>query len=188
MSQRKKTKGNSKSGAQMLPVLHPDTAGIDVGAEEVFVAVPPDRATEPVRSFETFTRDLYELANWLQSCRIRSVAMESPGIYWIPLFQILETRGIEVFLVNGQHVKNVPGRKSDVSDCQWLQYLHSVGLLKASFRPPDQICVVRSLWRHRESLVQIARTQSTRSFRGWARTNRRTGPVKGSSALSVLNR
>ena len=156
MSQRKKTKGKSKGGARMLPVLHPDAAGIDVGAEEVFVAVPPDCATEPVRSFETFTRDLYELADWLQSCGIRSVAMESTGVYWIPLFQILETRGIEVFLVNAQHVKNVPGRKSDVSDCQWLQYLHSVGLLKASFRPPDQICVVRSLWRHRESLVQMA--------------------------------
>jgi transposase len=140
----------------MLPLLHPDAAGIDVGAEEVFVAVPPDRTAEPVRSFETFTRDLYELADWLQSCGIRSVAMESTGVYWIPLFQVLETRGFEVFLVNAQHVKNVPGRKSDVSDCQWIQYLHSVGLLKASFRPPDQICVVRSLWRHRESLVQMA--------------------------------
>ena len=96
------------------------------------------------------------MADWLQSCGIRSVAMESTGVYWIPLFQILETRGFEVFLVNAQHVKNVPGRKSDVSDCQWIQYLHSVGLLKASFRPPDQICVVRSLWRHRESLVQMA--------------------------------
>jgi transposase len=119
-------------------------------------SLPFLRAAEPVGSFETFTRDLYELADWLQSCGVRSVAMESTGVYWIPLFQILETRGFEVFLVNAQHVKNVPGRKSDVSDCQWIQYLHSVGLLKASFRPPDQICVVRSLWRHRESLVQMA--------------------------------
>ena len=82
--------------------------------------------------------------------------MESTGVYWIPLYQILETHGFEVFLVNAHHVKNVPGRKSDVSDCQWIQYLHSVGLLKASFRPPDEICVFRSLWRHREGLVQMA--------------------------------
>jgi transposase len=156
MPQSKKTKAKDKGGSRMLPVLHPDAAGIDVGAEEVFVAVPPDRAAEPVRSFETFTRDLYELADWLHSCGVRSVAMESTGVYWISLFQILETRGFEVFLVNAQHVKNVPGRKSDVSDCQWIQYLHSVGLLKASFRPPDEVCVVRSLLRHRESLVQMA--------------------------------
>jgi transposase len=155
-SKKTKGKGKGKGGARMLPVLHPDAAGIDVGAEEMFVAVPHDRAAEPVRSFQTFTRDLYELADWLQSCGVRTVAMESTGVYWIPLFQILETRGFEVFLVNAQHVRNVPGRKSDVSDCQWIQYLHSVGLLNASFRPPDQICVIRSFWRHRESLVQMA--------------------------------
>ena len=156
MAQRKKRKDKGAGGVRMLPVLHPDAAGIDIGAEEVFVAVSPDRAAEPVRSFETFTRDLHEMADWLQSCGVRSVAMESTGVFWIPVFQILETRGFEVFLVNAQHVRNVPGRKSDVSDCQWIQYLHAVGLLKASFRPPDQICVVRSLWRHRESLVQMA--------------------------------
>ena len=140
----------------MLPVLHPDAAGVDIGAEEIFVAVPADRAADPVRSFGTFTRELHDLADWLQKCGVRTVAMESTGVFWIPLYQILETRGFEVFLVNAQHVKNVPGRKSDVSDCQWIQYLHSVGLLKASFRPPDEICVIRSLWRHRESLVQMA--------------------------------
>ncbi len=118
--------------------------------------MPADRAADSVRSFGTFTRDLHELADWLQKCGVRTVAMESTGVFWIPLYQILETRGFEVFLVNAQHVKNVPGRKSDVSDCQWIQYLHSVGLLKASFRPPDEICVIRSLWRHRESLVQMA--------------------------------
>jgi len=99
---------------------------------------------------------LIALADWLQQCNIRSVAMESTGVYWIPLYQILETHGFEVFLVNAHHVKNVPGRKSDVSDCQWIQYLHSVGLLKASFRPPDEICVLRSFWRHREGLVRMA--------------------------------
>ena len=156
MVQNKKRKDKGAGGVRMLPVLHPDAAGIDIGAQEVFVAVSPDRAADPVRSFETFTRDLHEMADWLQSCGVRSVAMESTGVFWIPVFQILETRGFEVFLVNAQHVRNVPGRKSDVSDCQWIQYLHAVGLLKASFRPPDQICVVRSLWRHRESLVQMA--------------------------------
>jgi transposase len=140
----------------MLPIMHPDAAGIDIGAEEIFVSVPPDRDTDSVRHFATFTRDLLALADWLHKCNIRSVAMESTGVYWIPLYQILETQGFEVFLVNAHHVKNVPGRKSDVSDCQWIQYLHSVGLLKASFRPPDEICVLRSLWRHREGLVQMA--------------------------------
>ena len=157
MAQRKKRKDKGTGGVRMLPVLHPDAAGIDVGAEEVFVAVPPDRAAEPVRSFETFTRDLHEMADWLAVLRSpdcgNGVHRRVTGS---PLFQILETRGFEVFLVNAQHVRNVPGRKSDVSDCQWIQYLHAVGLLKASFRPPDQICVVRSLWRHRESLVQMA--------------------------------
>jgi len=117
-----------------LPVLHPDAAGIDVGASELFVAVGADRDPQPVRRFPTFTRDLHALADWLQQCGVRSVAMESTSVYWIPIYQILEARGLEVCLVNAQHVKNVPGRKTDVSDCQWLQYLHSVGLLRASFR------------------------------------------------------
>ena len=152
----RKTVRKSTAGSRMLPVLQPDAAGIDIGAEEIFVAVPADREADSVRSFDTFTRDLHGLADWLQKCGVTTVAMESTGVYWIPLYQILERRGLQVFLVNAQHVKNVPGRKSDVSDCQWIQYLHSVGLLKASFRPPDEICVIRSLWRHRESLVQMA--------------------------------
>jgi transposase len=136
--------------------LHPDAAGIDIGASELFVAVPADRDDQPVRSFPTFTRDLVALADWLHSCHIRSVAMESTSVYWIPVYQILEERGFEVYLVNAQHVKNVPGRKTDVSDCQWIQYLHSVGLLRASFRPPGVICAIRSLWRHRSNLIQMA--------------------------------
>src|SRR5262245_19147028 len=145
-----------KKRVQDLPVLHRDAAGIDVGASEVYVAVPADRDTEPVRSFATFTRDLHTLADWLQRCGIKSIAMESTSVYWIPLHQILEERGFEVCLVNAQHVKNVPGRKTDVSDCQWLQYLHSVGLLRSSFRPSAEICAIRSLWRHRASLIQMA--------------------------------
>ena len=139
-----------------LPVLRPDAAGIDIGAEEIYVAVPVDRDSQPVRHFATFTQDLNALADWLTQCEIHTVAMESTGVYWIPLHQILESRGFEVYLVNAQYVRNVPGRKSDVADCQWIQYLHSVGLLRASFRPPAEICAIRSLWRHRESLIQMA--------------------------------
>lgn len=145
-----------KRRCDSLPILHPDAAGIDVGASELYVAVSAERDPHPVRCFPTFTRDLHALADWLQLCGIRSVAMESTSVYWIPIYQILEARGLEVFLVNAQHVKNVPGRKTDVSDCQWLQYLHSVGLLRASFRPPGEICAIRSLWRHRSSLIQMA--------------------------------
>src|SRR5216110_749285 len=139
-----------------LPVMRSNAACIDIGATEIFVAVPADRDTESVRSFPTFTQDLHALADWLQQCRVDTVAMESTGVYWIPLFQILEARGIEVHLVNAQHVHHVPGRKSDVLDCQWLQYLHSVGLLRASFRPEQAVCEIRSLMRHRENLVQMA--------------------------------
>ena len=138
------------------PTVRPDAAGIDVGATELFVAVPCDSDPEPIRTFGTFTEDLHALADWLLRCGVRTVAMESTGVYWIAIFQILEARGLEVCLVNARHVKNVPGRKTDVSDCQWLQYLHSVGLLRASFRPPAQVCAVRSLWRHRDMTVRYA--------------------------------
>lgn len=138
------------------PILHPDAAGIDVGATELYVAVPPDRSDKSVRCFSTFTQDVHALATWLKSCRIRTVAMESTGVYWIPVFQILADHGLEVCLVNARHVKNVPGRKTDVSDCQWLQFLHSVGLLRGSFRPPQQVCAVRTILRHRDALVKLA--------------------------------
>ena len=138
-----------------LSVIEPNAAGADVGATQVFVAVPGDRDPEPVRCFATFTADLEALAKWLERCGIRTLAMESTGVYWLPLFQILEARGIKVCLVNARHVKNVPGRKSDVADCQWLQFLHSVGLLRGSFRPDQGICAIRSLWRHRDSLIQM---------------------------------
>jgi transposase len=146
-----------KKKVQTQPVVfQPDSAGIDIGATELFVAVPPDRAEESVRSFGAFTADLHALAEWLSACRIKSVVMESTGVYWIPVFQILETRGFEVCLINARHVKNVPGRKTDVLDCQWLQYLHSVGLLRGSFRPADQVCALRAYLRHRDMLVRSA--------------------------------
>jgi len=149
-SQRRTTR------AVTTPVLHPHAAGVDVGATELYVSVPLDRDPQPIRRFGTFTEDLLAVATWLQQCGVTTVAMESTGVYWIPLYQILETRGVEVCLVNARHVKNVPGRKTDVQDCQWLQYLHSVGLLRGSFRPPETVCAVRSLLRHRDALVQLA--------------------------------
>jgi transposase len=153
MAKKRTTKTQSTS---MLHCLQPNAAGVDVGATQIYVAVPTDRDPQPVRCFPTFTTDLHAAADWLQSCQIETVAMESTGVYWIPFFQLLEARGIKVFLVNARHVKNVPGRKTDVEDCQWLQYLHSVGLLRASFRPEQAVCNVRSILRHRDSLVQMA--------------------------------
>jgi transposase len=139
---------------RVQPEMRPHAAGIDLGATVHYVAVPADRDPRPVRSFGTQTGDLHALADWLVACKITTVAMEATGVYWVPLFQILEDRGLEVCLVNARHVKNVPGRKSDVQDCQWLQYLHSVGLLHASFRPPAAVCAVRAFVRHRDSLVR----------------------------------
>lgn len=139
-----------------LECIEPNAAGIDVGATEIYVAVPPERAAEPVRCFKTFTSDLREMAAWLERCGITTVAMESTGVYWIPPYEILEDAGIRVCLVNSHYVRHVPGRKSDVSDCQWLQYLHTVGLLKPSFRPDAAICALRSLSRHRAGLVESA--------------------------------
>lgn len=154
--QRQSPKGRT---TKSVPVIHPDAAGIDIGSRSHFVAVPADRAAEPVREFGCFTPDLNAMADWLLACGVRTVAMESTGVYWIPTFQILERRGLEVRLVNARHVKNVPGRKSDVLDCQWLQQLHAYGLLEGSFRPPDEVCVMRTLWRQRETLVQARSKQ-----------------------------
>ena len=153
---KKRKNSTKKIGAPVLHGLNPNAAGVDVGATEIYIAVPVDRDPQPVRHFSTFTEDLHAVAAWLKACKIETVAMESTGVYWIPLFQVLEARGFTVFLVNARHVKNGPGRKSDVSDCQWLQYLHTVGLRRGSFRPEQAVCTVRSILRHRDSLVQMA--------------------------------
>src|SRR6202789_1259276 len=152
----KRRKKAPPRGLAPVPVLEANAAGVDIGATEIYIAVPVDRDSRPVRRFTTFTEDLIAAADWLERCGVRTVAMESTGVYWIPLFQMLEERGLKVCLVNARHVKNVPGRKTDVSDCQWLQYLHAVGLLRASFRPEPAVCAVRSLMRYRESLVEMA--------------------------------
>lgn len=151
-----KNKARKTRFRKKLPFVNVDSAGVDIGGSFHFVAVPPDRDEKPVRKFGCFTRDLNELADWLEECKIKTVAMESTSVYWLPLYEILEKRGFEVLLVNARHVKNVPGRKSDVLDCQWLQQLHTFGLLRGSFRPVQPICELRSFMRQRESLIQYA--------------------------------
>jgi len=140
-----------------MPLINHHAAGIDVGAVEHSVCVPPDAVSEGesnVRSFRAFTLDLDKLVKWLQDCAVSTVAAESTGVYWIALAQKLAAAKIEFVLVNARHLQHVPGRKSDIKDCQWLQQLHSYGLLSGSFRPTQDICSVRSLMRHRENLIQ----------------------------------
>ena len=152
------SKRPAKKG-RALKVVHPRAAGIDIGAAEHYVAVPPDRADalgRAVRKFRAFTEDLDALVGWLKDCGVDCAAMESTGVYWIPLFQKLEAAGIDVILVDARAVKHAPGRKSDVQDCQWLQQLHSYGLLRAAFRPEDSIYRLRTLVRHRQNLVAAA--------------------------------
>jgi transposase len=156
---RKKAKSRSfKIGnlPAQLQHINLNAAGIDIGSKRHMVAVPEGRDEVSVREFGTFTADLEALAAWLKKCGITTVAMESTGVYWIPLFELLERRGFEVKLVDARHVKNVSGRKSDVLDCQWIQQLHTYGLLAGAFRPPDEVCVLRSYLRQREMLTQTA--------------------------------
>lgn len=145
---KKSSKKSVKQKFKSLSALNLNAAGIDIGSKEIYVAVPEDRDENSVRSFTTFTEDLHNLANWLKNCGIDTVAMESTGVYWIPLFQLLKSEGFEVFLVNARHVKNVPGRKSDVIDCQWLQQLHTYGLLSPSFQPDNEIRELRTYTRY----------------------------------------
>jgi len=139
-----------------LEVIHPDAAGIDIGNESHYVAVPPARDSEPVRRFGCTTAELKAMANWLQQCGVRTVAMQSTGVYWIAVYDILEQAGLEVYLVNARDTKNLPGRKSDVQESQWLMKLHTYGLLRNSFRPSQEIRTMRTYWRQRNDLVQSA--------------------------------
>jgi transposase len=152
---QKRRKGRTLEG---FPEINPNAAGIDVGNAQHYVAVPPGLDPEPVRTFGCFTADLHALADWLHRCKIKTVAMESTGVYWVALHEILESRGFEVCLVNARQAKNLPGRKTDVKDCQWLQQLHAYGLLTRSFRPQSEIITLRRYLRHRETLVQEAGT------------------------------
>ena len=138
-----------------MPVVHPNAAGIDIGSKFHVAAVNCSQSKEAIRTFQSFTTDLHEMAKWFQSCGVTSIAMESTGIYWIPAFEILESYGFEVFLVNAREAKNVPGRKTDVNDAQWIQRLHQYGLLRASFRPGRDIAVLRTYIRQRERLLEF---------------------------------
>jgi len=159
MAQRKAGKIPKAKGARVnLVITHPNAAGIDIGSAAHFVAVPPDRDDEPVREFPSFTEDLFAIADWLSACGVEVVAMESTGVYWIPLFELLESRGFQVLLINARHVKNVSGRKSDVLDCQWIQQLMTFGLLSGAFRPAEQVCVLRSFMRQRTMLLKSQAT------------------------------
>jgi transposase len=139
-----------------LEVIHPNAAGIDIGNESHYVAVPPTRDSHPVRRFGCTTAELKEMAVWLKQCGIRTVAMQSTGVYWIAVYDILEQAGLEVYLVNARDTKNLPGRKSDVQESQWLMKLHTYGLLRNSFRPSQEIRTMRTYWRQRNDLVQSA--------------------------------
>lgn len=153
-SKRKSNKVHQLDLPKHLQHVNLNAAGIDVGAASLFAAVPEGRDVKTVREFSSYTADLHRLADWLTECQIDTVVMESTGVYWIPVFELLESRGFEVKLVNARHVKNVPGRKTDVLDCQWLQQLHTYGLLEGSFRPPEMVCALRAYLRQRANLVR----------------------------------
>jgi transposase len=173
-----------------LLVVNPKAAGIDLGADYHWVSVPQGCDEQCIRRFGCFTADLYAMAEWLKECGIETVAMEATGVYWIPVFQILETQGFEVKLVNARHVKTVPGRKSDVLDCQWLRQLHSYGLLAGSFRPDDQVCVLRSYIRQRDTLIKSASTHIQRMQKALTQMNvqlhRVISDISGTTGLAII--
>ena len=155
-SQKAKRKQKKRKVVKLesLKQLNLNAAGLDIGSAEIYAAVPEEQGEESVRKFETFTVALNALADWLEECGVETVAMESTSVYWIPVYEILEARGFDLYLVNARHVKNVTGRKTDVLDCQWLQQLHTYGLLRGSFRPSQEICELRTLLRHRDTLIR----------------------------------
>ena len=185
---KKRVKGKTLDG---FAEINHDAAGIDVGNAQHWVAVPAGRDTASVRMFGCFTADLHALANWLMRCGIKTVAMESTGVYWIALHEVLESRGFQVCVVNARQAKNLPGRKTDVKDCQWLQQLHTYGLLTASFRPQAEIIVLRRYLRHRETLVQEAATCIQRIQKALTEMNLQLANVisdiSGTTGLRILH-
>lgn len=173
-----------------LTIQHPNAAGIDIGSRSHFVAVPADRSETPVREFGCYTQDLNAMANWLLSCKITIVALESTGVYWIPVYEVLESYGLDVMLVHARNVKHVSGRKSDVLDCQWLQQLMSFGLLSAAFRPPADVCTLRAISRQRDMLLQerarsVQRMQKALTQMNIQLSNTITD-ITGTSGLAII--
>ena len=167
--QRRATMRKIQSADLSLEVVHPNAGGIDIGNESHYVAVPPDRDSQPVRRFGCTTAELQAMAQWLSQSGICTVAMQSTGVYWIAVYDILEKAGLEVYLVNARDTKNLPGHKSDVQESQWLMKLHTYGLLRNSFRPAQEIRTMRTYWRQRNDLVQAA----ARHISGCRRCSRR---------------
>ncbi len=174
-----------------MPLYEPNAAGIDIGAREIYVAVAPERDTEPVRVFHTFTSDLHQMAEWLKSCGITTVAMESTGVYWIPVYDVIEQHGIRACLVNPRNMKNVPGKRTDYHECQWIQHLHTMGLLQAAFRPDGDVCAVRSLMRHRNDLVAMTNEHIQHMHKALTQMNVQIhhviSDITGLTGLSILD-
>lgn len=171
----KSTKSKAISPSNDLLIIQKNACGIDVGAESIFVCVPRDRDSTPIREFTAFTADLRAMAEWLKQCGVTTVAMESTGVYWVPVFEVLDEYKFDVKLVNAHHVKNVPGRKTDVSDSEWIQRLHSFGLLSASFRPSDEVVQLRSYVRHRNTLMQRGADQLNYAHKALEQLNIKLG-------------
>jgi transposase len=179
-----------KNKATDLNLINKQAAGIDIGADRHLVAVPPATATDCVRQFGAFTADLHALADWLAQCGVKTVAMESTGVYWIALYEVLESRGFDVKLVDARKVRNVSGRKSDVLDCQWLQQLHSYGLLEGAFRPGDEIVALRGYWRQREMLIKSAASHIQHMQKALQQMNLRldnvVSDVTGQTGMAII--
>src|SRR6266478_2138669 len=169
--QRRDLERKIQSADLTLQLVHPDAAGIDIGNESHYVAVPPDRDSQPVQHFGCTTAELRAMADWLKQCRIRTVAMQSTSVYWIAVYDVLEQAGLEVYLVNARETKNLPGRKSDVQESQWLMKLHTYGLLRNSFRPSQEIRTMRTYWRQRNDLVQSAGRHTQRIQKAMTQMN-----------------
>jgi transposase len=193
---KSKTSKHNRANKKVLSInpawepVNVHAAGVDIGSREHWACVPTESSDRPVRKFGTFTADLEALADWFQACGITSVAMEATGVYWIPLFQILERRGFQVVLVNARQTKNVAGRKSDVQDCQWIQRLHTYGLLQGSFRPEDAYCVLRTHLRYRDELVCARGTQCQHMQKAMQQMNIQLtqvlSDVTGLSGLAII--
>ncbi len=173
-----------------LTILHPNAAGIDLSVDEAWVSVRADRTPEPVRKFGMTTPDLDAVAEWLKACGVETVAMESTSVYWIPLYERLVSRGFEVYLVNARHAKNLPGRKKDETDAQWLRRLHTFGLLNNSFRPADEMCAVRAYWRHRVDLIEHRAAHIQHMQKALHQMNVRLSPtvtdITGVTGMAIL--
>ena len=173
-----------------LTVLHPNAAGIDIGVDEMWVSVREDRDPEPVRRFGMNTPDLMAVADWLGACGVKTVALESTSVYWIPLYEVLEARGFQVYLVNARHAKHLPGRKKDETDCQWLRRLHAFGLLNNSFRPEAEMRAVRAYLRHRADLIQHRAAHIQHMQKALHQMNVRLSPtvkdITGVTGLAII--